>query len=232
MVIWRETNRWAPQRQPNRHRIQSRRHALADWGRKEISIAEHEMPGLMSIRRKYAAGQAADRRARHRFAAHDHSDRGADRDAGRSGRDGALGELQHFLHAGSRRRRHRRRRRSGVRLEGRVARRILVVHLSGAQPSRTARVPQLVVDDGGDVTLLIHKGYELENGSDWVNTPFGQPRREGHQGSAEEGPRRRSAALARNGEGMARRFRRDHHRRAPPLQDAGSRASCWFRRST
>ncbi|MGA3163547.1 MAG: adenosylhomocysteinase [Verrucomicrobiota bacterium] len=31
--------------------------------------------------------------------------------------------------------------------------------------------PQLVVDDGGDATLLIHKGYELENGSDWVNTP-------------------------------------------------------------
>jgi len=30
--------------------------------------------------------------------------------------------------------------------------------------------PQLVVDDGGDVTLLIHKGNELENGSDWVNT--------------------------------------------------------------
>ena len=28
---------------------------LADWGRKEIMIAEHEMPGLMSIRKKYAA---------------------------------------------------------------------------------------------------------------------------------------------------------------------------------
>src|SRR3569623_2904125 len=27
---------------------------LADWGRKEISIAEHEMPGLMAIRAKYA----------------------------------------------------------------------------------------------------------------------------------------------------------------------------------
>ncbi len=27
---------------------------LAEWGRKEISIAEQEMPGLMSIRRKYA----------------------------------------------------------------------------------------------------------------------------------------------------------------------------------
>jgi adenosylhomocysteinase len=30
--------------------------------------------------------------------------------------------------------------------------------------------PQLIVDDGGDATLLIHKGYELEDGSDWVNT--------------------------------------------------------------
>src|SRR5437660_10238655 len=29
--------------------------SLADWGRKEIMIAEAEMPGLMSIRRKYAA---------------------------------------------------------------------------------------------------------------------------------------------------------------------------------
>ena len=28
--------------------------SLADWGRKEIAIAEHEMPGLMAIRRKYA----------------------------------------------------------------------------------------------------------------------------------------------------------------------------------
>ena len=31
--------------------------SLADWGRKEIDIAEHEMPGLMSIRRKHAAAQ-------------------------------------------------------------------------------------------------------------------------------------------------------------------------------
>src|SRR5579863_9626545 len=30
---------------------------LAEWGRKEITIAEQEMPGLMSIRRKYAAGK-------------------------------------------------------------------------------------------------------------------------------------------------------------------------------
>src|SRR5882762_7005302 len=31
--------------------------ALADWGRKEISIAEFEMPGLMAIRRKHAVAK-------------------------------------------------------------------------------------------------------------------------------------------------------------------------------
>ncbi|MDX2112676.1 MAG: adenosylhomocysteinase [Alphaproteobacteria bacterium] len=31
--------------------------SLADWGRKEISIAESEMPGLMAIRKEYAASQ-------------------------------------------------------------------------------------------------------------------------------------------------------------------------------
>ena len=30
--------------------------------------------------------------------------------------------------------------------------------------------PEQIVDDGGDATLLIHKGVELENGSNWVNT--------------------------------------------------------------
>ena len=34
-----------------------------------------------------------------------------------------------------------------------------------------AEGPDIIVDDGGDATLLIHKGVELENGSDWVNTP-------------------------------------------------------------
>ncbi len=33
--------------------------------------------------------------------------------------------------------------------------------------------PNLIVDDGGDATLLIHKGYELEEGDDWVNQPTG-----------------------------------------------------------
>jgi adenosylhomocysteinase len=33
--------------------------------------------------------------------------------------------------------------------------------------------PQLIVDDGGDATLLIHKGYELEDGSEWVYSEDG-----------------------------------------------------------
>ncbi|MGA7801099.1 MAG: adenosylhomocysteinase, partial [Gammaproteobacteria bacterium] len=30
---------------------------LADWGRKEIAIAETEMPGLMALREEYGASQ-------------------------------------------------------------------------------------------------------------------------------------------------------------------------------
>ena len=32
---------------------------LAEWGRKEISIAETEMPGLMATREEYRSGAAA-----------------------------------------------------------------------------------------------------------------------------------------------------------------------------
>ena len=50
---------------------------LADWGRKEISIAEKEMPGLMAIREKYAKTKPLAG-ARDRFVAHDDPDRGFD----------------------------------------------------------------------------------------------------------------------------------------------------------
>ena len=33
--------------------------SLAEWGRKEIEIAEKEMPGLMAIREKYAGAETA-----------------------------------------------------------------------------------------------------------------------------------------------------------------------------
>ncbi|HYQ79435.1 MAG TPA: adenosylhomocysteinase, partial [Solirubrobacterales bacterium] len=31
--------------------------------------------------------------------------------------------------------------------------------------------PNMILDDGGDATLLVHKGFELENGSKWVDEP-------------------------------------------------------------
>ncbi len=31
--------------------------------------------------------------------------------------------------------------------------------------------PELIVDDGGDATLLIHKGVDMENGDTWVDSP-------------------------------------------------------------
>ena len=55
--------------------------ALADWGRREIAIAETEMPGLMALREEFGATQPLTGRAYHRLPAHDDPDRGADRDA-------------------------------------------------------------------------------------------------------------------------------------------------------
>ena len=34
--------------------------SLAGFGRKELDIAEHEMPGLMAVREKYAASRPLD----------------------------------------------------------------------------------------------------------------------------------------------------------------------------
>ena len=147
--------------------------SLAEWGRKEISIAEHEMPGLMAIRQKYAAEKPLAGRAHHRLAAHDHPDRRADRDPGRTWR---------YVSAG----------RAATSSPPRTTppppsppTGVPVFAWKGesleeywdctyrALTHPDGKGPELVVDDGGDVTLLIHKGYELENGCDWVNTPSG-----------------------------------------------------------
>ena len=48
--------------------------ALADWGRKEIAIAETEMPGLMAIREEFAAAQPLAGRPHRWLPPHDHPD--------------------------------------------------------------------------------------------------------------------------------------------------------------
>jgi S-adenosylhomocysteine hydrolase len=47
--------------------------SLADWGRKEIAIAENEMPGLMALREENAGVKTAGRCPYCGLFAHDYS---------------------------------------------------------------------------------------------------------------------------------------------------------------
>ena len=146
--------------------------SLADWGRKEISIAEHEMPGLMSIRRKYAAQKPL---AGVRATGSLHMtiqtavlietlvDLGADV---RWASCNIFSTQDHAAAAIAA---------AGVPVfawKGETLEEYWECTYQ-ALSHKGGKGPQLVVDDGGDVTLLIHKGYELEEGDKWVNTPSG-----------------------------------------------------------
>ena len=47
--------------------------SLSDFGRKELSIAETEMPGLMALRAEYGEKQTFERCAYRRLTSHDYS---------------------------------------------------------------------------------------------------------------------------------------------------------------
>jgi adenosylhomocysteinase len=146
--------------------------ALADWGRKEISIAEHEMPGLMAIRRKYAKERPL---VGVRITGSLHMTIQTAvlietlADLGASVRWASCNIFSTQDHAAS----------------AIAAAKIPVFAWKGesleeywwctyqALSHPNGKGPELIVDDGGDATLLIHKGYELENGSDWVNSSSG-----------------------------------------------------------
>ena len=142
----------------------------ADFGRLEISIAEHEMPGLMAIRNRYApqrplegvritgslhmtiqtavlietlAELGADVRwaSCNIFSTQDHAAAAI-----------AASGIPVFAW-------------KGMNLEEYWdCTNHALSHADGSGP-------QLIVDDGGDATLLIHKGYELEHGDRWIDTP-------------------------------------------------------------
>jgi len=145
---------------------------LADFGRKEISIAEHEMPGLMAIRNKYAPSKPL---AGVRVTGSLHMtiqtavlietlvDLGADV---RWASCNIFSTQDHAAAAIAA---------AGVPVfawKGESLEEYWDCTLK-AVSHPGGKGPQLVVDDGGDVTLLIHKGYELENGGDWVNSESG-----------------------------------------------------------
>ena len=143
---------------------------LADFGRKEITIAEKEMPGLMAIRNKYSEAKPL---AGVRITGSLHMTIQTAvlietlRDLGASVRWASCNIFSTQDHAAA-----------AIAKAG-----VPVCAWKGesleeywwctnqAISHPNGKGPQLVVDDGGDVTLLLHKGYELEEGSDWVNTP-------------------------------------------------------------
>ena len=51
---------------------------LADFGRKEIDLAEKEMPGLMALREKYGESKPVKRCPYHGIITYDHPDRRTD----------------------------------------------------------------------------------------------------------------------------------------------------------
>ncbi|MBN8263311.1 MAG: adenosylhomocysteinase [Xanthomonadales bacterium] len=151
--------------------------ALADWGRKEIDIAEHEMPGLMSIRRKYAP-QAPLKGVRVTGSLHMTIQTAVLietlKDIGADVRWASCNIFSTQDHAAA-----------AIAATGTPVFAwkgetleeywdCTLDALTFTLADGTLTGPQLVVDDGGDVTLLIHKGYELEQGDDsWVNSASG-----------------------------------------------------------
>src|SRR5258705_9104406 len=150
--------------------------SLAEFGRKEIDIAEQEMPGLMSIRNKYAAGKplagvrvtgslhmtiqtavlietmvALGAKVRwascNIFSTQDHA-AAAIAAAGVPVFAWKGETLEEYWWCTNQ-------------------------ALSFPDGKGGTLGPQLVIDDGGDVTLLIHKGVELEKGDKWVDSPSG-----------------------------------------------------------
>ena len=145
---------------------------LADFGLKEIAIAEHEMPGLMAIRNKYAAAKPL---AGVRITGSLHMTIQTAvlietlTSLGAEVRWASCNIFSTQDHAAA-----------AIAATG-----VPVFAWKGesleeywdctylALSHKGGKGPQLVVDDGGDVTLLIHKGYDLEEGDKWVDTPSG-----------------------------------------------------------
>jgi adenosylhomocysteinase len=146
--------------------------ALAEWGRKEISIAEHEMPGLMAIRNKYSAEKPL-KGVRITGSLHMTIQTAVLIETlvslGAEVRWASCNIFSTQDHAAA-----------AIAASG-----VPVFAWKGesledywdctykALSHKGGKGPELVVDDGGDVTLLIHKGFELENGDTWVDTPSG-----------------------------------------------------------
>jgi adenosylhomocysteinase len=142
---------------------------LADFGRREIDIAEQEMPGLMSLRKKHSAAQplkgvrvtgSLHMTVQTAVLIETLVDLGADV---RWCSCNIFSTQDHAAAAIAK---------AGVPVFAWKGESLEEYWWCTNQAISfpDGKGPQLVVDDGGDVTLFIHKGYELEEGSDWIDT--------------------------------------------------------------
>src|SRR6201993_2395455 len=143
--------------------------SLADFGRREISIAEKEMPGLMAIREKYASEKPL---AGVRITGSLHMTIQTAVlietlvDLGASVRWASCNIFSTQDHAAAAIAK------AGVSVFAWKGESLEEYWWSTYQAIShpDGKGPQLIVDDGGDATLLLHKGYELEEGSDWAKS--------------------------------------------------------------
>ena len=146
--------------------------SLAEWGRKEIAVAEHEMPGLTALRRKFGAAKPL-RGVRITGSLHMTIQTAVLIETlvelGASVRWASCNIFSTQDHAAAAIAQ------AGVPVfawKGETLEEYwdLTWH---AVSHPGGKGPEMVVDDGGDITLLLHKGYELENGSTWVDSASG-----------------------------------------------------------
>ncbi len=144
--------------------------ALAEFGRKELDIAEHEMPGLVATRQKYGPKKPLNG-VRITGSLHMTIQTGVLietlKELGADVRWASCNIFSTQDHAAS-----------AIAASGTP-----VFAWKGETLEEYwwctwkaiifpgGKGPELIVDDGGDVTLLIHKGYEMENGDKWVDSP-------------------------------------------------------------
>src|SRR5438552_9099998 len=142
---------------------------LAEWGRKEISVAEQEMPGLMAVREKYGP-QKPFNGVRVSGSLHMTIETAVLIETlvelGASVRWASCNIFSTQDQAAAAIAK------SGVpvfALKGESLEEYWDYTLA-ALTHPGGQGPELIVDDGGDATLLLHKGYEMEQGSDWINS--------------------------------------------------------------
>ncbi len=192
---------------------------LADWGRKEIAIAETEMPGLMAVREEYAAKQPL-KGARIAGSLH------------MTIQTAVLIETLKALGADIRWASCNIYSTQDHAAAAIAAKGIPVFAYKGESLEEywdyTHRIfewadggtPNMILDDGGDATLLVHLGVRAEKGDTAFLDTAANEEEEVVYRRDQEDAEGEAGLVHRDRQEHQGRHRGDHDRRAPALRDA------------